>query len=134
MSQSIYHIEIPVHVEFEDVDAYKIVHHTKLIAFLERARVRFFRKYGIDVITGDYSIVLHKLNIRFAATAKFQDELTVEASLDSADESRIRMNYKIRRNRSLIVKAKSELACIDMNTQSITLFPKPLLEQFRQNT
>ncbi|MEJ2544241.1 MAG: thioesterase family protein [Calditrichaceae bacterium] len=123
-------IEVPIHVEFEDVDAYRIVHHTKLIAYLERARVRFFQKYNFEVIESKYSIVLHKLDIRFANPARFLDDLTVVVSLRSANESRIKLNYRIHKDKQLIAKASSELACIDPASQRITLFPDSLLERF----
>jgi len=134
MTQEKYQVEVPVHVEFEDVDAYQIVHHTKLVAYLERARVRFFQKYDFDIVTGRYSIVLHKLDVRFANPAKFLDDLTVTASLKSANQSRIKLSYRIRKNTQLIAKASSELACIDPVSQRISLFPDSLLERFRQKT
>lgn len=130
MTDQKYQVEVPVHVEFEDVDAYRIAHHTKLIAYLERARVRFFQKYDFDIVTGKYSIVLHKLDIRFANPAKFLDDLTVTVSLKSANESRIKLSYRIHKDKQLIAKAVSELACIDPATRRITLFPDSLLERF----
>jgi YbgC/YbaW family acyl-CoA thioester hydrolase len=125
-----YQVEVSVHVEFEDVDAYRIAHHTKLIAYLERARVRFFQKFDFDILTGKYSIVLHKLDIRFANPAKFLDDLTVIVSLKSVNESRIKLSYRISKDKQLIAKASSELACIDTATQRIALFPDSLLERF----
>ena len=130
MTESKYQVEVPVHVEFEDVDAYRIAHHTKLIAYLERARVRLFQKYNFEIIEGKYSIVLHKLDIRFANPAKFLDDLIVIASLKSANESRIKLSYRIRKGKQLIAKASSELACVDPATQRIALFPDSLLERF----
>ena len=130
MTESKYQVEVPVHVEFEDVDAYRIAHHTKLIAYLERARVRLFQKYNFEIIEGKYSIVLHKLDIRFANPAKFLDDLTVIVSLKSANESRIKLSYRIRKGKQLIAKASSELACVDPATQRIALFPDSLLERF----
>ena len=130
MTESKYQVEVPVHVEFEDVDAYRIAHHTKLIAYLERARVRLFQKYNFEIIESKYSIVLHKLDIRFANPAKFLDDLTVIASLKSANESRIKLSYRIRKGKQLIAKASSELACVDPATQRIALFPDSLLERF----
>lgn len=131
MPEPKYQIEVPVHVEFEDVDSYRIVHHTKLIAYLERGRVRFFQKYDFDIVTGESSIVLHKLDIRFAHPAKFKDELKVIVSLKSANQSRIKLDYRIQKDNQLIAKASSELACIDPVSQRVMLFPESLLERFQ---
>ncbi|HES59723.1 MAG: acyl-CoA thioesterase [Calditrichaceae bacterium] len=131
MTETKFQVEVPVRVEFEDVDVYRIAHHTKLIAYLERARVRFFQKYDFNIIEGKYSIVLHKLDVRFTNPAKFLDDLTVNVSLKSANESRIKLSYRIRRDKQLIAKASSELACIDPASQRIALFPESLLERFR---
>jgi len=46
-----------VTVEFEDVDSYKIAHHTRLIAYLERARVHFLTDLGFDLHPEGLSIV-----------------------------------------------------------------------------
>jgi len=124
-------IEVPIHVEFEDVDAYQIVHHPKLIAYLERGRVRFFQKYNFDIMSGRYSIVIHKLDVRFANPAKFLDELKVIVLLKSANQSRIKLSYRIRKDNKLIAKASSELACVDPVTKRITLFPDSLLERLQ---
>ncbi len=42
MKSPLHEFSIPITVEFEDADSYKIAHHAKLVSYLERARVRYF--------------------------------------------------------------------------------------------
>ena len=62
----------PVTVEFEDVDSYRIAHHTKVIAFLERARVHMLADMGLDLSPGKTHMVLYNLSIRYIKRAKLR--------------------------------------------------------------
>ena len=68
---------IPVVVEFEDVDLYKIAHHTKLVSYLERCRVRYFSELGFNLHSHDMVLVLYHLEVNFKRPAFFQDNLRV---------------------------------------------------------
>lgn len=118
---------LPITVEFEDVDSYQIVHHTKLIAYLERARVRFFSNFGLDLSKSEVHFVLRKIDMRFVKTAKLLDDLLISVFLDSIDSTRIVLGYRIQNGKALIAKAKTELACIDSKSHSITPIPDRLL-------
>jgi len=119
--------KLPVTVEFEDIDSYQIVHHTKLIAYLERTRVRFFSNLGLDLLKSDVNFVLRKMDMRFLKTAKLLDELMITVFLDTIDSTHIILGYRINNGRALIAKAKTELACIDSQTLMISPIPKKLL-------
>ena len=72
-----------VKVEFEDVDYYKITHHTKLIAYLERARVALILSHGLtrEDMLNSVGLVLTKMEIKFKNPGRLWDELTVELSV-----------------------------------------------------
>jgi acyl-CoA thioester hydrolase len=123
--------EFPVTVEFEDVDSYQIVHHTKLIAYLERARLRLFTNLGFSLTDSPVHFVLHKIEMRYLKTAKLLDQLQVSVIVDSADGSKLILSYRIKRDTMLIAKAKTTLACINAESGKVELIPDVLLETLK---
>ena len=116
-------VSYPVTVQFEDVDSYKIAHHTKLIAYLERARVALFQDLGHDLSDTSREMVLYNLNITFKKTARFLDHLTVSAHITSTESFRFTVSYKIKRTNELIAKASTDIAFVDAKTKEIIPVP-----------
>ncbi len=122
---------IPVTVEFEDVDSYKIAHHTKLISYLERARVRYFTSTGFDLAAEDMTVVLYHLDMNFKKPAFFQDNLTVSVSLASFDNFRLVLRYKIRRKSDLIARAETGMCFVDPKSNVMIPAPDKYVEKIR---
>jgi acyl-CoA thioester hydrolase len=129
MKSPLHEFSIPVTVEFEDVDAYKIAHHTKLISYLERARVRYFTSLGFDLRAEDMTVVLYHCDMNFKKPAFFQDNLTVSVSLKSFDNFRMELYYKIRRNSDLIARASTGLCFIDPLSKIMVPAPDKYIEK-----
>jgi len=122
-------LSMPVTVEFEDVDSYRIAHHTKLVAYLERARVRFLAALGFDLQRDDVSIVIYSLDMQFKKTARFLDELAVSVAVESAGAFRLVLGYRITRGDDLIAKATTGLAFVEARTKE----PIPVPPEFSGN-
>lgn len=120
-------VRLPVTVEFEDVDSYGIAHHTRLIAFLERARVRLLAEGGIDVPPAGPVPVLRRLDTRFRKPARMLDVLTVSARAEATDGVILDLRYEIRRGDDLVLKAESEIAFSDPRTGGAAPVPAELL-------
>jgi acyl-CoA thioester hydrolase len=101
---------VPVRVEFEDVDGYRIAHHTRLVAFLERARVRFFREIGLEVFAVGAVPVLARLDIRFKRPALFGDELEVALTVREVTDFQLVLGYRVRRDTETLATATTKLA------------------------
>jgi len=121
-------VTVPVTVEFEDVDAYGIAHHAKLVAYLERARVRFLTELGLDLARTDLHLVLYSLDVRFKRTAALLDALEVTVGVSSADAVRLVLGYEIRRGGLLVARATTGLAFVDGATKAVV----PMPEEFRR--
>lgn len=113
-----------VTVEFEDVDSFRIVHHTKFIAYLERARVRFLDHYGVDMTRVDPHPVLYDLEVRFKKPARFRDRIEVSVFVESADAFRLTLGYRVVRDAELLLKARTSLAFIDATSGRMTPLPE----------
>lgn len=124
--------KINVTVEFEDVDSFQIVHHTKLIAYLERVRVHFFNDCGVDLSGKEMNLVLYNLNVQFKKTARLLNELVIEMFVDKLEEFRFGLGYRIYRDDELITKASTDLAFLDPITKGIIPVPDSFKEQIKE--
>lgn len=124
---------LPVTVEFEDVDMYRIAHHTKLVAYLERARVRFFAEAGVDLEAAGAHPVLYNLSMRFIKTARFLDRLEVAVSVDALSEYKITLGYRILRGDELLLKAVTDLAFVEPGTGELAPLPEAFAEKLKDH-
>ena len=121
----------PITVEFEDVDAFRIVHHAKFVLFLERARLHLFADRGVDLEPGPVHPVLYRLEVEYKKPARLLDRLAVSVGIDSVDEYRLVLGYRVRKGAELIAKARTTLAFIDAATQDLVPVPPEFVERLR---
>lgn len=106
--------QLDVFVEFEDVDAYRIAHHSKLVCYLERARLRLLGQLGLPLEPGPRAYpVMYDLRLRFRKPARLGDHLTVTAALAGMDDFRVELKYRVRREGELLLRASSVVAFWD---------------------
>ena len=120
-------------VEFEEVDAYGIAHHSRLICYLERARVRFFKDAGIDVGDGAFQLVLVDMNLRFISPARFMEEVLVELSVAELRGASLVWNYAMREccTSRPILEGKIKMASVGKNLKPVR-FPEAVAERCLQ--
>jgi len=116
----------PVVVEFEDVDIYGIVHHTKILAYLERARVHFLEENGLDVKLSKIGLVLVDLKVRFKKPLQVMDRINIEVKVKELERLKFTWDYTIINNGKVSVKAEIEQVCIDLDTMRIMPVPDDL--------
>lgn len=115
---------MPVTVEFEDVDSYGIAHHTRLVTFLERARLRLLTSLGVG-LTGVVPVV-YEIHVRFRKPARLMDQLTVTARVRSHDEYTLALEYEISREGEAVVRARSVIAFADLEGGALATIPEAL--------
>ncbi len=113
----------PVTVEFEDVDSYRIAHHTKLVAYLERARARFIMDLGLDVAESRVVPVVYDLQVRFRKPARLFDRLEVTVSLREFNGYWLVLNSRITRMGDTLVRAVASIAFCDLDEQTMVEAP-----------
>lgn len=123
---------VPITVEFEDVDSYRIAHHTKMVAYLERARLRFLGELGFDIHPKGLSIVMYNLEMRFKATAKIMDELTVETVIKNIDDYRIDLFSRILRGDRILARATVGIAFMDEKSEQIVPIPDQMMKSLQE--
>ena len=83
----------PIHVEFEDIDSYGIIHHPKFFYYMERTRCAFLMQNGVDIRTGkiNLGLVLRNIQINIKSQVEMFDNLDVE--LETSEISKYRFNF-----------------------------------------
>ena len=114
---------VPVRVEFEDVDGFRIAHHTRLVAFLGRARVAFFLELGLQVFASESVPVLARLEVKFKRPALLGDEIEVALTVREVTDFQLDLGYRLRRDGELLASARTMLAF--SNAEAGELMPLP---------
>jgi acyl-CoA thioester hydrolase len=113
-----------VTVAFDEVDMYGIVHHSKLLIYLERARIALFTQGGMTpggLEETGFGLVLVDATLRFKAPARFPDELVVETLCERVTAATIVLSYRILRGRDVILQATTRLAAISRDGTPIRI-------------
>lgn len=123
----------PVTVEFEDVDSYGIANHARLVAFLERARLRFLADLGIriDPRTGPVP-VMYDVKMRFLRPAFLMDGLEVGMYVAHVGDFAVDLGYRIRRGKETVARATTRIAFADLGTRSLVPAPEACLAAIRK--
>jgi YbgC/YbaW family acyl-CoA thioester hydrolase len=125
---SLREVSVPVTVEFDDVDSFRIAHHSRLVAYLERARLRLLTAAGLRLDGGEAAPVIYELHVRFRKPARLLDQLEVTAGLSELDDYRVSLSYRIRRDGEVLVRASSVIAFAELETGELTTVPASLRE------
>lgn len=113
----------PIRVFYEDTDFTNVVYYANYLKFFERARSSFFRAAGLthkELLNREKPVgfAIRKINVDYKRPARIDEELLIETSYDSYRGPRLFVTQKAFRvendsNRTLLVTAISEAACID---------------------
>ena len=122
-------------VAFDEVDMYGIVHHSKLLVYLERARIALFVAGGVvpgPLEETGFGLILVDARLRFKAPARFQDQLIVETWVERCSPVTVTFAYEIRRDDQVLLEATTRLAAVgrDGKPTRIPDQPRRLLEGF----
>jgi acyl-CoA thioester hydrolase len=114
----------PLRVAFDEVDMYGIVHHSKLLVYLERARIAMFVAGGMTPGTLEetgFGLVVVDAQMRFRTPARFPDELVVETSVLKVSPVTVTLGYEVRRGSDVILTASTRLAAVGADGRPIRL-------------
>jgi acyl-CoA thioester hydrolase len=125
----------PITVAFDEVDMYGIVHHSKLLVYLERARIALFVEGGVVPGTLEetgFGLILVDANLRFKAPARFHEELVVETWVERHSPVTITFAYRILRDDQVLLEATTRLAAVgpDARPTRIPDGPRELLKRY----
>lgn len=108
--------EIRVRVRYAESDPMGVLHHSKYFEYFEMGRTELLRQAGFryrDLEARGVLFVVVKLECRFRAPARYDDELTLTTTFSRMTRARIDHTYELRRDGRLLCEASSTLACVD---------------------
>nr|WP_183364901.1 tol-pal system-associated acyl-CoA thioesterase [Gellertiella hungarica] len=106
-------------VYYEDTDFSGLVYHARYLHFMERGRTDYLRCLGVEqssLLAADEEglvFVVHRMEIDFRASARMDDILTILTSTEKAGGAKMVLNQEIRRDDTLLIKAKVIIAVIN---------------------
>jgi len=113
-----------VRVYYEDTDMGGIVYHANYLRYIERARSDWVRQLGNDqnaMREAGIVWVVRKIEAEYLATAKFEDELTVETHLRELSGARLTMDQVVKRGDQPIFTASVMAVCMNAAGKPVRL-------------
>ena len=116
--------EFPVRVYYEDTDMGGIVYHANYLRYIERARSDYVRQLGNDqnaMREAGIVWVVRRIEAEYLATAKFDDELIVETTVQSISGVRLSMDQLVRRGETEVFRARVQAVCMNRAGRPVRL-------------
>ena len=109
----------PVRVYFEDTDLSGVVYHANYLRYMERARSDMLRLAGIDQRAaheaGQGAYAVTDIGIRYAASARLDDDLVVVSKLIEVSAVRVVIHQTVRCGTVKLTDARVTVAWVGSN-------------------
>lgn len=116
--------DIALRVRYAESDPMNYLHHSKYFEYFEMGRTELLRLAGFryrDLEERGVLFAVARVECRFRAPAKYDDELVLTTTIDRMTRARIDHSYRLRRGETLLCEAKTTLACIDREGKLIPI-------------
>lgn len=116
--------DVSLRVRYAESDPMGYLHHSKYFEYFEMGRTELLRLAGYryrDLEERGILFVVAKLECRFLAPARYDDELTLTTRVERMTRARIDHAYELRREGQILCEAKSTLACVDRGGRLIPI-------------
>jgi len=126
--------EIDLRVRYAETDQMGYVHHSKYAVYFEMGRTELLRACGASYRameeSGSFFVVV-RLDTRFLAPARYDDELRLVTQTTRLTRARIEHDYKLYRksDNRLLTEGHSVLACVNRQGQVIAI-PDLFMQHF----
>lgn len=107
---------IDIRVRYPEGDPMGYLHHSVYLQYFEMGRIELLRSLGhsyVDLERDGVLFVVVKVQVRYKAPARFDDELRLTTRLAKQTAVRIDHVYELRRGDTLLAEAATTIACVD---------------------
>jgi acyl-CoA thioester hydrolase len=111
---------LSIRVRYPEVDAMGYLHHSRYFQYFEMGRVELLRDLGhryADLERAGVFFVVVKLECRYKAPARYDEELTLLTRVVKQTAVRIDHAYELKRGDTVLAEATSTIACVDRQGQ-----------------
>ena len=123
-------ITVPIRVRYSECDPMGVAHHASYLLWFEIARTELLRTTGLAYsrmeAAGQFIVVV-KLEAKYLKPARYDDELSVTATVTRIGGVRIEHAYEVKRGDELLCVGSTTLACLDKKGK-LTAVPHSLRE------
>ena len=105
-----------IRVRYSETDRMGFVYYGNYAQYIEVGRVEALRKVGIsykELEDSGYLLPVRDFNIKYLKAALYDDELTIETTIESMPDNRIHFSYEVKRDTELLVTASTTLFFIN---------------------
>ena len=109
---------LQLRVRYPDADPMGYLHHSIYLQYFEMGRIELLRSLGhsyADLERQGVFFVVVKVEVRYRAPARFDDELTLMTKVVKQTHVRIDHAYELRKGEMLLAEATTTIACVDRN-------------------
>ncbi len=107
--------DIDIRVRYAEVDAMGYLHHARFLVYFEMGRTELLRRNGVryrDLEEAGRFYVVAKLDCRYRAPARYDDELTLTTTTRRLTPVLVEHGYELRRDRQVLAEAGTTLVCV----------------------
>ena len=119
-------------IYYEDTDVGGVVYYANYLKFLEMARTEMINTFGLSnkKLLDKYGalIIVKSCNIEYKKPAQLEDKIQIFSSIVSSTKASFNMIQKIKKDKILILEAKTHLVTVNMNGKPIKI--PEVLEKF----
>lgn|SRR5574344_677113 len=124
-------------VYYQDTDAYKVVWHGAYLRYMEAARVEFCEKAGMflsDLQNLGVIFPVIDLNIRYKVSAKLDDLIIVETSIEEIKPSNITFKQIIKNKQTEIenICAYVKIVAVNNDGKMFRKIPEEIMDKFKK--
>ena len=114
------HHTIPIRVRYPECDPMGYLHHSVYLQYFEMGRVELLRSLGFsyaDLERRGIFFVVVKVDVRYKAPARYDDELTLTTKVVRQTHVRIDHAYELKRGETILAEATTTIACVGRDGQ-----------------
>ena len=111
---------ITLRVRYPECDPMGYLHHSRFLQYFEMGRVELLRAIGFsyaDMERDGVFFVVARVEVRYKAPARYDDELTLTTRVVRQTHVRIDHAYELRRGETLLAEATTTIACVGRDGQ-----------------
>lgn len=126
-------------VYYSDTDAYGVVWHGSYLRWLEMGRIDLCELMGHNLLKlqeQDIALPVVNLNVKYKSSAKLNDDLVIETSIQKYNNLSVTFEQKIlnKNTGKLFIEALVDVVAIDNNGKLYRRMPQILLDIFEEAT
>lgn len=126
-------------VYYSDTDAYGVVWHGSYLRWLEIGRVELCELLGhnlMDLTAQNIVLPVTNLNVKYKASAKLNDEMIIETSIQKFNSLYVTFEQKIisKKSGKVFAEALIDVVAIDNNGKLYRKMPQVLIDAFKNAT